>query len=158
MSPMPPAVPTLLEHLRNHLEGLGLVRKPPAGGTTPPMWLQPQDGTPAPGESPSDNAAEVHPDLVTALYLLPGPPTTAYEGDTWRYDVVEIRYRARKAPFASDLERLIRQALHDRRDYDLAGKRVIESLIARELAPLGSGPQGFTFGQQYLFQTYLVNP
>lgn len=127
------------------------------------MWLQPRDGTPAPGESPEDNDVEKAA-LVVGAIALAGPPTPRHEGTTWRYDLIELRIRATKAPAAIELSDTIRLLVNDRRNYDLApvdgagnAKRVIESLTIRELAPLGSGPQGYTFGIQHLFQTYLTD-
>lgn len=146
-----------LEHFRSELAGAGLARSPRDAGVAHPLWLEPRDGAIAPGEK--ENATENDDELVLSAYRVPGLSTGPYEGDTYRFDNVQLWIRATKPPQAYALEELIRPRLHDRRDFLLGsidgGLRIIEALIFAELAPLGSSEQGYTFRIEYSLQRYV---
>lgn len=143
----------LLTHLRDHLVAQGLVRRPdetmPAGA--PPLWLEPRDGVPAPGEG--QNPTERGPDVVLGAFRGGGIPARPFESSL-REDVVEIRIRARLAPMASAIEAQLRPALIDRRNFQLGAETVIDCEEWRALQPLGAGRQGFTYVWSLIFQRY----
>lgn len=148
---------TFLENLRDALIDADVkVREPrvKAAGKHP-LWLEPRGGAIAPGEV--ENADEDDDDLVLSAFRFPGVATARHEGDTFRYDNVEIRFRCQRPPDAYALEEEVRAILHDRRNWDMGELRIIESLIYLELSPLGSSSeQGFTFRIEYSFQRYLT--
>lgn len=141
---------TLLEDLRDHLVAHGIVRRPretlPAG--RPPMWLEPRNGIPAPGEG--QNATEVGSDAVVGAYVSGGIATDRHEGFL-RIDGIDIHLRTRTAPIALELEAQIRAALNDRRHWTMGSRTVEESLQFRPLQRLGSGDHGFDWVTEYLF-------
>lgn len=150
---------TLLENFRTALVDAGSVplRDPTEDVEgAHPLWLEPRGGAIAPGEV--SNPDEDDPDLVASAFKFPGLGTGAWEGDTYRYDNVEVRLRAMRPPDAYALEEAMRAILHDRRNWDMGEIRIIESLVFAELTPLGNDPsQGFTFRIEYSLQRYLTD-
>jgi hypothetical protein len=144
---------TLLGNLRAHLAGQGIVRVPQVAGAAPPLWLEP-GGLPAPGDG---TATERGTDAVLGAYIIGGSPSGPYEG--WlRRPAVEIRYRVSFAPRAVELERQLYAELVDRRNWQMANLRVIESEEWNPFGRLGSGRDGsgfvFDFRSSYVFQLY----
>lgn len=150
---------TFLEIFRAELVAAGLARDPRVAGSgarpwPPPLFLELRDGAMAPGEE--ENDTEKDDGLVLTAYKAPGLSTGAWEGDTYRFDNVDLRVRCWRPPDAYDLEKAMRPLLHDRRNFDLGGaERIIEAMIFRELQTLGSGTQGFSFAVEYSFQRYV---
>jgi hypothetical protein len=151
-------VATLLENFRAALIAAGVdVREPrvKAAGKHP-LWLEPKGGAIAPGEV--ENVDEDDPDLVLSAFRFPGLSTGPWEGDTYRFDNVEVRLRCQRPPDAYELEQQMREVLHDRRNWDMGELRIIESLVFAELTPIGnSSEQGFTFRIEYSLQRYLTD-
>lgn len=145
----------LLTHLRDHLVAANVVRDPRTSGDKPPLWRQPRHGVPAPGEKPpnSNSATEIGAEAVLGVYLIGGPAPEPY-GASLRMDIVDFRYRTKTAPLAHEIERAIRAALVDRRGWTMAGLPIVETLIFRELQPLGSDEQSFDWVQSYSFERY----
>lgn len=143
----------LLDGLRAHLAGAGIVRIPRDAGTAPPMWLHPRDGVPAPGEGEPARRVEIGPDAVLGAFLTGGIPPRPYEA-VLRRDIVDIRLRTKTAPLAMALDEQIRAALVDRRNWLMGGVRVIESRQWRAMQPLGSDAQAFDWVVAFLFETY----
>jgi hypothetical protein len=147
------AARSLLDELRDYFVAQGIARIPRVAGAAPPMWLDPRHGVPAPGEG--DNATEKGTDAVLGAYLNPGGGVPAQPYESWlRGDIVEIRYRTTTGPRAFELERQVRAALVDKRDWQMAGVRVIESEEWLALARLDSDDQAFTYRSAYVFQLY----
>ncbi len=143
---------TLLDALRNHLIGQGIVRKPAVAGAAPPLWLEPDEGAPAPGEGTT--ATEINAGAVLAAFLTGGIAPERYETFI-RRDTVDIWIRTRTAPIAFDLDARVRRELADRRNWNMGGMRVIESSQFRPLQRLASDrAQGGTRIVSYLFATY----
>jgi hypothetical protein len=149
---------TLLENFRDALLAAAVpVRIPSVAGEGHPLWLEPRGGAIAPGESGPD-AIENDDELVASAFRFPGASTGAWEGDTYRYDNIEVRLRAWKPPAAYELEALMRAVLHDRRNWDMGELRVIESMVFAELTPIDNDAElGFTFRVEYSFQRYLTD-
>jgi hypothetical protein len=142
----------LLNALRDELVTAGIVRVPSVAGATPPMWLVPKLGTPAPGEG--DNPTEVGPDAVIGAYRTNGIPPAAYES-FMRQPFVELRIRTRLGYLAEDLEAAITARIIDRRNFDLGGSlRVIECEQIVPLQLLGSDEQGFEHICSFSFELY----
>lgn len=141
----------LLEHFRDHLVSRGLVRKPAVAGVLPPLWLEPRNGAPAPGEG--NNATERHPDVVIAAFMSGGVPAQRHEG-FFRYDGIDIQLRARTAPLALTFESNLRATINDQRQLDMAGLTVIECLQFRPLQSLGRDEHSFDYVTEYLLQTW----
>jgi hypothetical protein len=145
---------TLLDHLRDFLIDEGLVRDPRVAGPLPPFWRHPAEGVPAPGEG--GNATEIGSTLTVGGFLVGGVPSPRHEGFL-RTDGVELVIRATKVPLVVAFERDLREVLNDRRDLDLAGLTVHESLLFRDLQPLdtvtSSTGHVYTFVTEYLLTT-----
>lgn len=132
-------MPDVLGAMRTHLISEGIVRKPTTAGALPPLWLEPLQGVPAPGETmPRGGATEVGATVVAAAFLgsseAPGP----YES-SWRKPTVDVWIRAADALSGRVLEEAITGALIDRREWMMGPLLVIESQVWRGLQPL---PQG----------------
>jgi hypothetical protein len=138
----------LLVPLRTHLVSQGVARVPSTAGSAAPLWIEPRNGVPAPGEG--SNPTEVGPDVVLGVYQFDGIPAEPFESEL-RTDAVEFRIRTRKAPFAFEIEAQIRAALIDRRHWTMGGLYIVESKQWRALARFGSDDQGFTHLTSYLF-------
>jgi hypothetical protein len=150
-------VATLLDHVRAGLIDAGVKLRAPDEADVDrfPLWLEPRGGAPAPGEGDGSDDDAV---MVCSAFRMPGISTGPWEGDSYRYDNVEIRMRTQRPPAAYALEEAIRPVLHDRRNFDLDGIRIIEAMVYLELAPVGnSSEQGFTFRVEYSLQRYLTD-
>lgn len=141
----------LLPHLRDYLIGLDLVRKPGTPGALHPLWLDPRDGVPAPGDG---NPTERDADVVYGAFQVMGIPKPPYEQRVLRTDAVDIWVRSRTAPLAYQAADPIIEALADQRQFDLAGLSIIECLLFRPLQKLGSDENGFTHTMQFTFERY----
>lgn len=142
----------LLPNLRTHLITAGIVRDPTATGALPPMWLDPKQGTPAPGEG---QGTEISADAVVGAYLNPagGIPARPFESSL-RADIVEFRLRTKTAPRAVVLEKAIRAALIDRRNFDLAALRVVDCEEWRALTRLATRDDAYEYLFSYVFWLY----
>lgn len=146
---------TLLEHVQHHMIANDLGRDPrgPVLGLPreePTIWLAPRNGTPAPGESVG-SPAEANPDLVIGMFQVAGIAPRRHEG-FMRIDGLQLWVRARKDPYAREWEVRFRAEFNDKRGWQLAdGLPVNESLLFRDLQPVGSGEQGYDFTMEYLF-------
>ena len=144
-------MPTLLEHMRDSLVAQGVVRAPRTVGALPPMWLEPRDGTPAPGEG--QNATEIGADVVLGAFRVAGIAPRPYEGSV-RVDGVDIWIRSRTYPLASTVEDQLRTALNDKRHWVMGALLVNESIIFRDMAPVERNAQAYTFSVSYLFSVF----
>ncbi len=152
------ATPNLLSAFRTYLVAEGLARVPATAGAAHPLWLEPRDGAPAPGEGVS--ATEKDANLVISAFLATPIPRGVFEAE-FRTDVIDVWIRSAKASTAHDFEPLLRTAIigatYGKRDWMMGGVRIIESREWRAMQRLGSSPQGFTYVISYLFERY-ANP
>lgn len=147
-------MPDVLGPLRTYLIAQGLVRNPTIASSLPPMWLEPQHGTPAPGETPSGgNTTQIGADLVIGAFLSGGFPVGPYES-SWRIPTVDLRLRGRTSPVVKTAEAQITAALIDKREWVMGGINVIESQLWRPLQPIAIDDQSFDFVVSYSFQVY----
>lgn len=141
---------SLLVAMRAHLVADGVVRVPRVAGSAPPLWLQPRDGVPAPGEG---NPTERDDDAVLGAFVTGGIPPRPYES-MLRKTIVDLHIRTRTPSGAIELDAALAASLIDRRNWLMDDMRIVESLQWRALQPLGSDAQGFTFVVAYVFETY----
>lgn len=145
----------LLSALRDHLVAQGIVRKPSVAGDRPPLWLEPMQGVPAPGEGA--NATEIDPNLVLGAFLTGGLAPGRFES-WWRQPIVDIRFRGRNVQTIQTTELAISKALIDRVDWVMGTGAnqlyVVECEQWRALQRLGSDEQGYEFVAAYIWQVY----
>lgn len=150
---------TLTDKVSDYLIAQGIARSPRVAGALPPVWRQPVDGTPAPGEG---TGSEVGPTVVLGLVRSGGIPASSNEAE-WRYDIVDVWIRSRTWPQAEAIYAQVRTALvgtraGDRRGWVMDGLPVIESREWRALSLLESNKaQGFTSMASVLFETYAAD-
>lgn len=142
----------LLDHVNDYLVAQNLVRDPRIAGPKPPLWVEPRNGTPAPGESPKGNATEVGADIVVGAFNAPGVSLGRHNSHR-RIEAVDFDIRVRKAPLVDDFYKSLRAALHDKRGWTMAGLWLSESLAYRELQRLGADENGWIFTTQFTFET-----
>jgi hypothetical protein len=148
-------VALILPFLRDYLVAEGIVRVPSVSGSAPPIWLEPRMGTPAPGEG--NNPTERGATIVVGAVQEPGIPPSAYES-LKRQDIVGFTIRTLKAPDAHAFEGQLRDALIDRRNWDMAGMRIIESEVWSEIGLIVSDAQAYTYRLAYWFERYWPGP
>lgn len=142
-------MPSLLTALRDHLVAQSIVRKPSVAGAVPPLWLEPQLGTPAPGDG--NNPVEVGSDLVLGAFLTGGFAPPPY-GSFLRKPIVDIRFRGKSPQNIETAELAITKALIDKRDFMMGGLYVVECEQWRPLQRLGSDTDGFDYVSAYWFE------
>lgn len=149
----PPDPPRLLmDYLRDHLIAAGLVRDPDVPGDLPPLWLSP-DAVPAPGDGTATQRGNR---VVVAATVAPETPSRRHEGFI-ALEHVDLWIRSRTVPQAIETHHALRDELHDRRGYDLAGLRVQESLMSQGFSYTGGAPQALTHKAQYQFTYFAVD-
>lgn len=119
-------------------------------GTLFPVFLEPREGTPAPGEPKGveNNAAGIL-GLIYTGGIITGPLEKFRRKVTFDFWV-----RTMPPQLAQTIDNRLRLLLHDKRNWDMAGLTVIESRSWRPLQPIGHGPQGYSYTLSYLFELY----
>lgn len=145
----------LLNPLRDYLIAQNIVRKPsvaPPGGdpNRPPLWVEPRNGVPAPGESIGGPPVETGPLVVVGIFESTGIAPDRHEGFI-RDQHVDFRLRSKTAVAALEPKELIRRHLNDRRSWEMAGLHVEESLMFRDWQRLGSDDQSFDWVAEFSF-------
>lgn len=151
----------LPEFVRDYLALQGLVRKPSVAGASPPMWLEPREGVPAPGQG--QNPTEVGATLVVGAWQQPGVAPAPFE-QFFRNVNLDVRYRATSPGLAKAKDIQLRSALCDKRNWLMGNGggegtgdvRVIESMVFRELQLLGSDEVSYDYVTELTF--YLYSP
>jgi hypothetical protein len=146
-------VTRLLEAIRDELVTAGLVRRATVAGSLPPMWLSYRGGLPGPGEG---EGVGVHASLVVGLRYAGGPGTDPFMGFV-ETRMVDVMYRASRAPDAEDLDRGISAVLDDRRGWIMGGLRVEESRRARALGEVETDELGYALVTTYSFMVRLAS-
>lgn len=145
---------TLTDQVWTYLVAQGIVRDPRVAGVVPPAWRQPVDGVPAPGEGAG---VEVGPVAVLGLIRSGGIPSPRFEKE-WRRDIIDIWFRTTKWPMSETLYAMVRNALIDKRNWQMGSITVIESLEWRPHQLLDAdSAQGFTSQSAVLFETYTAD-
>jgi hypothetical protein len=144
-------VAELLPPFRDYLVSQGIVRKPSVAGSTPPLWLEPRLGVPAPGEG--NDPTEIGADAVIGAWTSSGIAPQPFNAGR-RLDFIDIRMRTKIAPTAHQIEEQIRVVLLDKRNWQMSTLTIIETLIYRELQSLGSDEQGFDWVMTFSFERY----
>ena len=121
-----------------------------ANGMILPIFIEPREGPPAPGELKGDENNEK---AVLSLIYTGGIPTGVLE-KFHRKETFDFWVRSRSAQLAKQVDDRLRLLLHDQRDWSMDGLQVIESLSWRPMQPVGSGPQGYSYTLSYIFELY----
>lgn len=159
---------TLLDHLMDHLRGAAIVRRPGEAGAAaarPPLWRNPPNGTPAPGDAEGTTVDG----LVIGAFIAGGIPAGEGEGFSRRRNV-DLQYRSKVVPTIETTAAAVRRQLAPpsgdgglegagipgaRFNWDMAGLRVIASSEWRELQPIGaSADEVWTFVHAFTFELY----
>jgi hypothetical protein len=144
----------LLGNFRDYLVAQGVVRKPSVGGAAPPLWLEPQEGVPAPGEAyPGGSATQTGATVVLGAFRTGGMGIGPYES-TWRIPTVDLRIRASTAPLVTSTEAAITALIIDKREWMMGALLVIDSELWRPLQPLSITNQSFDFVVSYSFMVF----
>jgi hypothetical protein len=148
-------VALILPFLRDYLVAEGIVRVPSVSGSAPPIWLEPRLGTPAPGEG--NNPTERGATVVVGAVLEPGISPDSYESFKV-HEIAAFTIRTLKAPDAHAFGAQLRAALIDKRNWDMAGMRVIESQEWSGIGLIVSDAQAYTYRVAYWFERYFPGP
>lgn len=119
-------------------------------GTQYPMFIDPREGPPAPGER---KGTENNDNAILSLVYTGGftfPPHNKFR----RKPTFDFWIRTKSPVLAAEIDSRLRVLLHDKRDWDMAGLQVIESQLWRPMQPVGSGPQGYSFTVSYALELY----
>ena len=141
----------LLTSLRDYLVAQGLVRKPSVAGATPPLWLEPKLGVPAPGEG--TNPTEIG-DPVLGVFATGGFALGPYMDSFARQPILQINYRGNSPQAIQALELEITKRIADKRDWTMGSTYLVESSLWQPLQRIGSDEQGWEFSSAYSFQLY----
>lgn len=148
-------MPDLLDEILDHLVAQGVVRRPDTDGPEPPLWRQPADGAPAPGEK--KGTANDDRTVLSAFRSgeIPREPGLGYSDRA----IVDFWIRTKDARLVDDIRSQLSAEFAPpdfgiRTDWMMGDLYVIESRQWTGLAPLGSSrSQGFDFKVGYLFET-----
>lgn len=138
---------------RSHLATEGIVRAPANAGPLPPMWIEPRNGVPAPGEG--DKASERGGTAVTGLYLSGGITQPPKAATYVRQQNVDVWIRTSTAPAASTLADQIRHEVDDQFNWNMGGLTVIHSRVWKELQAIELTDQAFTYVIGFGFELYV---
>lgn len=143
----------LTDYIRTYLIEQGIVRDPRVAGPLPPIWRNPRDGAIEPVPAGQEASVEDSALAVVSVFDVGSVPGLPYEKFR-RLRVIDFWVRAAKYPDGPPIERAIRDALHDKRDWSMAGLQVIESLLWRGPSSLGANERAFTQTIGYTFEIY----
>ena len=142
----------LLTPLRDHLVTQGIVRRPrEATPVAPPLWLEPRDGVPAPGEG--QNTVEKGSDAVLGAFRTTGIAPRRHEGFI-RLDAIDIWLRTTSPKRAFDIHDQLRLALNDKRHWMMSTLLIEESLLFRDLQRIAATRDAFTFTTEFTFERW----
>jgi hypothetical protein len=160
---MPSPNSNLLGAITSELAQANIAREPNIAGPAPPIWREPPEGAPGPGDMTG-----VTNDPLTVLSLFYSGGVVPPPGSHWeRQTTVDLWIRTKgagPARRAMDLEHAIRKQMLPlnesyRTDYFLGHgaeqMHVVECRLWRDIQRLGSSrEQGYTFIVSYWFQLY----
>jgi hypothetical protein len=142
----------LIDRVYQYLVDQGIGRPINVSSSLAPIWREPADGTPAPGEG---TGTEIGQTAVIGLVEGGGITDEMPFTSQWRRDQVDIHYRAMRSPDIQRLYIAVRRAVVDKWGWQMAGMRVISSVEARPLDLIDSSKaQGFHKVSAVLFETY----
>lgn len=152
----------LLDALQSDLIAAGIGRKPgdvgPAGDAPYPVYLEPRDGVPKPGDKSGNEANSL---AVLGLRVGGGFAPGPWES-SWLLPTVDLIYRVNEASLAYELDREVDELWTDKRQRVFgtgpAARTIIESLRWRAIGPVThSRDHGFEYLGSWQFQTYRDN-
>lgn len=152
--------PDLLTNVRDYLVAEGVGRDPRTAGAVPPIWREPQDGAPAPGDrSGIEDSATA---TISLFRTAPVSPSVLEQ----RYVVkptIDVVLRTDKPPTATAIEEAIRAAFVNpagdpagapAMNWMMGALRVIDSRVWREFQPLEHDAQAYTSVGSFYFELY----
>lgn len=155
---------TLIDRVRNHLAGLGIVRAPDVAGAgarpwPPPAWRHPDNGAPGPGDAADEGRPDNARDdgLVVSIFWAPGIAPRAGEEDR-RIDGIDFMLRGNAVPPILALDEELRAELHGeldpggRSNWVMDGLYIVQSKQYRALGAVDAVEGVFTFSTGYLFE------
>lgn len=156
---------TLIDHVRNHLAAVGLLRAPDVAGAgarpwLPPAWRHPDGGAVGPGDAADQGRPDAARDdgLVVSIFWAPGIPPAAGEEDR-RIDGIDFVLRGNAVPPILALDAQLRMELHGiqdpggRSNWVMDGLYVVQAKQYRPLGPIEAVDGVYTFSTGYLFET-----
>lgn len=154
--------PDLLTNLRDHLISEGVGRDPRVAGSTPPIWREPQDGAPAPGDK---SGTEDGPDGTISLFRSGGIVLDSQEQRWHRNPTVDLVIRTPAPPAATALQEAIDLALlraagepasSPAMNWQMGALTVISSQRWRDWQPLDFDENAYTVIGSWAFHLYLT--
>lgn len=121
-----------------------------AEGMLLPVFIEPIDGAPAPGQR---TGTEDNKHAVISLVYTGGFVTGPYEKFR-RKETYDLWIRSKTPQLAKIIDNRLWKLLHDKRDWDMAGLTVIESMQWRPLQPIGTDPGVYSFICSYVLELY----
>lgn len=121
-----------------------------AAGELLPIFLEPRDGAPAPGQR---TGSEDNSSCVVSVFYTGGFPTRAFE-KFHRKETYDFWVRASSPQLAKRVDERLYQLLHDKRGWDMDGLQVIESMQWRPMQPVGNDPGVYSYTLSYLLELY----
>jgi hypothetical protein len=122
--------------------------------TLPPMWNDPREGVPYPGQTEGLATYETNADMVLGAYPSTGIPSRPYEA-FYRQKGVTIFIRGRTSPIIQDFfEHKLYPNLHDIRNVDMDGLQVNQVMCIRDLQRIGADANGYVYNCEFLFDMW----
>jgi hypothetical protein len=141
------------EAFRNHLATQSIVRAPSNAGPLPPLWIEPRNGVPAPGEG--TKPSEVGATAVLGVFLSGGITQPPKAATFIRQQNLDLWIRTTTAPAAATLADSIRAQIDDKFNWSMGGLTVIHSRVWKELQPIELNEQAFTYVIGFGFELYV---
>lgn len=159
---MPTAIASeLLTEFRAHLIAKGIVREPRAAGPLPVMWIEPRDGTPAPGDM---EGTEDSPTAVLGVFRSGGLPPAWVEQRYVVRPTIDVVLRTKTAKLRDEIGQAIEEEIlgsggggEIKMEWQMGAMTIIQSSLWRALQPLGADEDGFTAVVSFAFESYTSN-
>jgi hypothetical protein len=157
MSYTTPGAETLMSSFRAYLINLGFARTPNTEGdlnsNPPPLWLDPRDGIPYPGQEKNVGQYGYHPSMVLGAYPSTGIPSQPFEGFI-QTRAIMLWYRCIKTQPIMQLHEQLRPYIHDIRNFSMNGLVTNQAMLSRELQRISSDEEGFVYNCEIQFSLW----
>lgn len=141
------------EALRIHLVSSSICRAPSVTGALPPLWIEPRNGVPAPGEG--GKPSEVGATAVMGLFLSGGITQPPKAATFIRQQNLDLWIRTTASPAAATIADSVRAQIDDKFNWSMGGLTVIHSRVWKELQPIELTEQAFTYVIGFGFELYV---
>lgn len=156
--------PDLLTAVRDHLISEGVGRDPRVAGPLPPIWREPRDGAPAPGEKEGD---EDDPTQTISLFDTGGITPSIIEQQHFVRPTIDVVIRTDKPPTAKALQEAITTAMifvpgepaqTPAMNFFMGALRILSVQVWREWQPLDYSEQAYTAVGSFEFDLGRAHP